>query len=194
MKDLLNYIVDHVPGVPQDLLECNGMNKLCTAVKGDLINPANFTTKPDGEKYYYHDHLGKLIWVVKRVLQYADRTGLKPHSILNTWERYRDYWYMNYYQEEYFPDVKSKDIYFFKTMEETREKLGIEFICPNCSETVNSPCECPHCGWKSYGLFGTGGKGMYVFVLEKMRGQNIFRSKNFPPEYKVCVAPTSKEM
>ena len=30
------------------------------------------------------------------------------------------------------------------------------------------------CNWKGYGLFGNLDKGIYVFVKEKLKGENIF--------------------
>ena len=43
------------------------------------------------------------------------------------------------------------------------------------------------CDWKSYGLFGTLGKGVYVFVTDVTRGQAVFMSIAWEPS--ALVAP-----
>ena len=36
------------------------------------------------------------------------------------------------------------------------------------------PYNCKACGWAVYGLLGDLGKGVFVYVKEKLRGDNIF--------------------
>ena len=46
--------------------------------------------------------------------------------------------------------------------------------CPSCGKVTADPYECKACGWKVYGLFGDMGKGVFVYVKDKLKGDNIF--------------------
>ena len=54
---------------------------------------------------------------------------------------------------------------------------GQEIRCPSCNGISSDPNKCDvseKCNWASYGLFGTMGKGAYVFIKSELRGQEIF--------------------
>lgn len=181
--DIFDHIAEYFPDLAEELSKSQGMKRLLKAVTSDLEDRKNYSLLPNGDKYYYHDHLGKLNWIINRARCYSAITGLAVNDIIDSWEEDRDYWYMNYYQDSNQP-ILPDQLYLFQTMQEMRDALGTEFECPNCGKTITSPIECPCCEWKSYGLFGTIGKGMYVFCIEKLKGQQIFRSKNFFENYK----------
>ena len=155
-----------------NITECDGYKKLMIDINRDL-------EKPTG-----HDPMVKLDWILKRVQHYADKLNLDPCDILNSWEKQRNYWYMNYYQECEQPEIKSDRVRVFENLEELKEAIGKDgFRCPMCGGVSKSPYECDSgldmspgkkCDWKSWGLFRDLGKGMYIYVKSELRGQIIF--------------------
>lgn len=156
------------------ITECEGYKKLLAAVERDEARSPNF-----------HNYRGKLEWVLARANHYAEATGLNPADVLNAWESGRDYWYMNYYQDSQQPKIEGDSVRVFDTLEDLKESIGNKgFRCPSCGGVSKSPYDCDTglemspkkvCDWKSYGLFGTMGKGVYVFVKSEMKGQNVFK-------------------
>lgn len=159
------------------MLDCDGYRSLLAAVE------------EDESKGSMHDYRGKLQWAIDRAKHYASKTGLTAEEILDSWEAKRDYWYMNYYQEARQPEIKGDAVRIFDTVEELRNYIGSDgFRCPMCKGVSTSPTECNSgveldlidgkhgpCNWKVYGLFGHLGRGVFVFVKEKVAGQNIFK-------------------
>lgn len=120
------------------------------------------------------EYCNKFMWAVDRAKHYAEKTGVPYLDILNGWERDRDYWYMNYYQDCKQPEIKGDNVRIFDTLEDCRNSLqGKGFRCPSCGAETSNPCHCT-CGWKSYGLFGCLGKGITVFVKKNMGMAEIF--------------------
>lgn len=133
----------------------------------------------------FHDYRGKLAWILERAAHYAEKLGLDACAILSAWEASRDYWYMNYYQDANQPKIENDAVRVFETVDEMQAAIGkAGFRCPCCSGVSRSPYECDSgltmpksskvCDWKSYGLFGTAGKGVFIFVKEKLKGESIF--------------------
>jgi len=154
--------------------QCDGYKNLLDSVEIDEQKSPNF-----------HDYRAKLKWVVERANHYAEKTGLRPADILDAWEKARTYWYMNYYQDANMPLIKGDDVRVFETEVELRKSVGTAgFRCPMCNAASDSPYECDSgaemskgkvCDWKSYGLLGTLGKGVFVYVKSRLKGQSIFR-------------------
>ncbi|MBU1692320.1 MAG: hypothetical protein KJ958_00860 [Gammaproteobacteria bacterium] len=149
------------------ITECEGYKKLSASVESDEQRGSGA-----------HDYRGKLAWTVARAEHYAQKTGLSAIDILNAWEKSRDYWYMNYYQDANQPEIKGDNVRVFDTVEDLKAAIGeAKFRCPSCGGVSTNPYECnasQDCNWKSYGLFGTMGKGANVFVKSELRGQEIF--------------------
>jgi len=154
-------------------LDCEGYRKILIGVEKD---------ESSGHKNW-HDYGGKLAWIVARANHYAEKTGLTPEAILDAWEAKRDYWYMNYYQESRQPLINDDKVRVFETVADMLESMGkTGFRCPACEGVSKSPYECTTgiekhgkpCDWKVYGLFGHMGKGVSVFVKEKVAGESLF--------------------
>lgn len=137
----------------------------------------------------FHNYRAKLDWAVARARHYAERTGLQPEMILDAWETKRTYWYMNFYQESNFPEIKTGKVKVFDTCEDLAASIGnAGFRCPLCEGVSKSPYECDTglkvksikgkgdtvCDWKVYGLFGHLGKGIAVFVRERVAVDHLF--------------------
>lgn len=155
-----------------ELEQCEGYKKLLAAV-GENENRDN----KDGRGRFFHDYRGKLAWTVARATHYADKTGIPAADILDAWERSRNYWYMNFYQESNQPEIKDDNVRVFDTVEAMLASVGkAGFRCPMCRAISKSPYECSvaPCDWKVYGLFRALGKGVYVFVKEKIAGELLF--------------------
>jgi hypothetical protein len=60
-------------------LDCTGYRNLVAAVEHDEKQSPRF-----------HDCRAKLAWIVARAKHYAEKTGLAPEAILNSWEERRD--------------------------------------------------------------------------------------------------------
>ena len=129
-----------------------------------------------------HDYQGKLDWVIDRAKHYEEKLQIPYLEVIEKWEEQRDYWYMNYYQDCNQPLLTDKNVYLFDTVEAFKKSVGTEgFYCPKCNGISSNPYECSleNCDWKSYGLFGTLGKGAFVFVKNEMVGQTIFMPVSF---------------
>lgn len=145
---------------------------LVAAVERDEVKSAGF-----------HDYRAKLQWIEDRAQHYAEKTGLAAADILTAWEGSRDYWYMNYYQDANQPKIEGANVRVFDTMDDLRTAIGDKgFRCPACEGASSSAYTCDTgiirdkkpCDWKSWGLFGTLGKGINVFVKSEMKGENVF--------------------
>lgn len=131
----------------------------------------------------WHDGQAKMAWVIDRARHYSEKTGLPVAAILDEWEAKRTYWYQNYYQDGNQPKLDSDHVRVFETKADLLESVGAQsFRCPACRAVTTDAYECNSgaknggkvCDWKSYGLFGTMGKGAFVFVKASVTGQHIF--------------------
>lgn len=132
-----------------------------------------------------NEHSKKFRWAIDRAKHYSHMTGLPMGEILDSWEKQRNYWYHNYYQDCNQPKLTGRQVLVVDTMEDI-EDLGKDgFRCPACKGISTNPYNCNSgksvtfsktgiCDWKSYGFFGTLGEGLFVFVKSKGRGDTIF--------------------
>lgn len=110
----------------------------------------------------------------KLLPQYAEKLGLTQEQVLRALESKRNYSCLNYYQEAKFPSLESVRV--FETQADLKAAIpSMKFRCPSCGELSANPYECNTgakrkdgsvCDWKSYGLFGTLGKGFRFTVRE----------------------------
>jgi hypothetical protein len=136
-----------------------------------------------------HKYCDKFKWVLDRANHYAEKTGCEASEILDVWENARNYWYMNYYQESNQPEIKADSVKIFETIDDLLKSIGKDgFRCPRCKGVSTDPYECNSgvivknikdkndgpCNWKGYGLFQDLGKGIYIFVKDKLKGERIF--------------------
>lgn len=175
------------PIVSEEIANSEGYKKLKAAVDEDEKKSPGF-----------HDYTAKLIWALERAKHYAEKTGLSQVSILDSWEKQRSYWYMNFYQDAELPLIEGDSVRVFDVPNDLRESLGkAGFRCPACDGISKSPYTCDSgkkmmalkgkgkkaklaeidkvCDWKVYGLFRDLGKGVYIFVKSEMRGERIFK-------------------
>ena len=132
------------------------------------------------------------MFAVDRAKHYSEKTGLAYLDILKSWESNRKYWYLNYYQDCKQPKIKTGKVRIFETMKDYQDSLGENgFRCPKCGAETSSPYECS-CNWKSYGLLGTMGKGITVFVKENMAMGEIFMPVAWEKDFD-CVAEVNDE-
>lgn len=140
--------------------------------------------KDEGGRFACHDYRGKLSWIIERAEHYAEVTGLDASEILNAWERNRRYWYMNYYQDCNQPLLTSSKARLFENQEELMTSIGTSgFRCPMCHGISKSPYRCDTglemskgkiCDWCVGGLFKDLGKGVFIFLKDKIQGETIF--------------------
>jgi len=134
-----------------------------------------FTTKCVANTKCFHDYCGKFKWINDRAELYANICGVTKEDIIKKWEEGRNYWYMNYYQDSKQPLLG--DVKVFETATDLMLSVGKKgFRCPKCSGESSDPyeCSCDECDWKSFGLFGTLGKGVDVFVKESLQLDHFF--------------------
>ncbi|WP_305844070.1 hypothetical protein [Photobacterium leiognathi] len=114
-------------------------------------------------------------YITNKCNEYSQKLDLSPLQVFQALEKKRDYSYPNYYQEANQPNLDGDRVFLFETQSKLLETVQPEqgFICPSCSGVSKSPynCDCvkedgKQCGWKSYGLFGTGGDGIKVAIKE----------------------------
>jgi|GEM_PF-785663 len=162
-----------------DITQCNGYQSLRAAVDRDYAKDRTY--QKGGRPF--HDYEAKFQWAIARAQHYGEALGLNPADILDAWEINRSYWYMNYYQEASQPKINGGRVRVFETVEELKASIGgPRFWCPACGGVSSDAYVCDSgidrdgkpCDWKSYGLFGTLGKGAFVYVKEKRAGHDIF--------------------
>lgn len=112
--------------------------------------------------------------LLNRVLpEYSAALGMSEFDVLTAIETLRNYAAANYYQEANFP--KLGDVVLFDTVEDFYAKYPLgKYVCPSCSGRSGNAFECDAgtirdgkaCNWKSYGLFGTMGKGLRVILKD----------------------------
>ena len=142
-------------------------------------------TYPDDKSRF-----AKLAWAVERAQHYAEKTGLSAGDILTAWERQRNYWHQNYYQDAKQPRIHGDAVRIFQSRSDLLAAIGDDgFRCPYCHGISTDPYECNSgemvdlindspdqaiCNWKSYGLFRDLGKGTFVFVKDLMKIDSFF--------------------
>ena len=119
-----------------------------------------------------------------KLQEYSEALGVPQDEILQAWEQKRKYSAINYYQESNQPSIKGGKVKVFETVSDLLQAIGEKkFRCPACGGISSNPYACNSgemmskgkiCDWKVYGLFGDMGKGIHVFVKEKMTGETIF--------------------
>lgn len=162
-----------------DITQCDGYKSLRAAVDKDYADDRGY----QNGGLPFHDYEKKLNWVVERAQNYGAALEIEASEILNAWENRRNYWYMNYYQEAKQPKIGSGHVYVFDTINQLKSSISEPlFRCPACGGVSNDAYICNSglerdgkpCEWKAHGLFGTLGKGAFVYVKERLAGQNIF--------------------
>lgn len=163
-----------------DITQCDGYKSLRADVDRDIAKDEDLIKKGLG---YFHDYEAKFQWAIERAQHYGSSLGLDAADILDAWEKDRNYWYMNYYQESNQPTIKSAHVRVFETVDELKISISRpQFRCPWCCGVSTDAYTCDSgikrdgkvCDWKAYGLFGTLGKGVFVYVKERLQGQSIF--------------------
>lgn len=163
-------------------LNCDGYRKIIAELE-------RFAAREPGRTEYRT----KIDWIIARAQHYAEKTGLTPEAILDAWEKRRDYWYMNFYQEANQPLIQGDKVRVFETVADLLSSVGTTgFRCPACGGISTNPYECNSgklmpiatrkvCDWKVYGLFGHMGKGVSVFVKEKTQIDKLFKPVAWEP-------------
>lgn len=155
-----------------DITQCAGYISLRAAVDRDHEKSPGF-----------HRYDDKFDWAIERAKHYGESLDMDPVAILDAWENDRDYWYMNYYQDCNQPKISDGSVRVFETVDDLKTSIARpQYRCPACGGVSSNPYTCDSgierdgkpCDWKAYGLFGTLGKGAFVYVKEKLRGQSIF--------------------
>lgn len=120
--------------------------------------------------------------------QYSRILGFTELEILIATEQHRGMTAGNYYQRCYFPDFDKQKFDIYKTRSAFTKKFpSKKYICPSCEQVTTDMQVCNSgyktgkskrsCDWKSFGLFGTLGKGYKFFVLENF--------KEYPQVYEI---------
>lgn len=151
----------------------------------------------------FHKYCDKFKWIVYRAKHYGEKLDLNWEEVLDSWEEGRNYWYMNYYQEANQPEINLDRIKVFETIEELHKSIGDKgFRCPSCGGISKNPYKCTsglkvhgkNCDWKVYGLFGHLGKGVFVYVKEKLFGEELFMPISWENKNKKDIQKMSSSM
>lgn len=135
----------------------------------------------------------QLEWIRERVDHYSDILGFTQVELLEAFEKKRTYWAANYYQDSNFPLLDDR-VKIFETLNELMTTItSKQFICPACNQIQSNPYECKSghkdkhgkvCDWKSYGLFGTAGKGFRFTIKESFLEKPMVDDIFMPIEFK----------
>lgn len=128
----------------------------------------------------------KVTFICKRIPQYAKMMGTTEIEALEYFAKSRTCNYTNYFQDAYIPDLS--DVHVFETIKDFLAKFpSKQFRCPRCEGISTHPHACNSgvvidkkenevCNWKSYGLFGTLGKGIDVLIKsQSLKPTHIFK-------------------
>lgn len=188
-----------LPTVSDEIANSEGYKKLLASVEHDNKQSPGF-----------HDYNAKVAWALDRAKHYAEKTGLSQVDILNSWEKQRSYWYMSFYQDAELPLIEGDSVKVFDTVEDLHKSVaGFGFRCPACNGASRDAYACDSgilkqvfagkkekkvCDWKVYGLFRDLGKGVYLFVKSKMRGQRVFKPIAWETEEERASRPKLKPL
>lgn len=135
----------------------------------------------------------QLVWIRDRIKHYHEKLGFSEVEILEAFEKKRTYWSANYYQEANFPLLDNK-VKIFENTDELKEAIKSKrFVCPACEQIQSSPYTCNSgykdkkgkiCDWKSYGFFGTMGKGFRFTIRDSFLEKPIIDDCFMPVEFK----------
>lgn len=165
--------------------DCNDKGS-CGCFNENGCDKCNSAIGKYGEETYkhcFHAYCDKFKWVIDRAKHYGEKLNMDWMSVLDEWEKRRDYWYMNYYQDCNQPLIENINVRVFETKNDYKQSLkGKGFRCPNCGGVSTNPYECNSkeikdgkiCNWKSYGLFRTMGKGVTVVIKKPFIVAEIF--------------------
>ena len=119
-----------------------------------------------------------------KLAEYSNALKISQEKILQSWEEDRDYAAINYYQEANQPSINAEKVKVFETVEDMLQAIGEKkFRCPSCNGVSSNPYKCDSqkemlkgktCDWKVYGLFGDLGKGTFIYIKDKLKGETIF--------------------
>jgi hypothetical protein len=114
-------------------------------------------------------------FIFDMIPQYAQVMGKSELETLELIAKARNVNYVNYFQNANFPDLMG--VYVFDSNESFLSEFpSKKFLCPCCGGISTDPQKCDSgkkmskkeiCNWKSYGLFGTLGKGIHVVFKDK---------------------------
>ncbi|UDM18871.1 hypothetical protein [Vogesella sp. XCS3] len=113
-------------------------------------------------------------FLLKMLAEYSAVLNVPKADLLTAFEKNRTCTAINYYQEANFPSLDGVNV--LENLAEFQKRYpSREYRCPSCGGKSNNPYECDSglnrtngeaCNWKSYGLFGTMGKGMRLTFRE----------------------------
>lgn len=136
----------------------------------------------------------KFNWIIDRAKHYEEKLGVKWEDVLDSWEKDRNYWYMNYYQDCNQPKIEAGKVRVFETTNDLIKSVGDKkFRCPACGGVSTNPYECDSgleigknkiCDWKVYGFFKDLGKGIFVYCKDELKGETIFMPVEWEKDYK----------
>lgn len=114
-------------------------------------------------------------FLLERITHYADVLHFHRLDILEALERSRQINVVNFYQDRTLPHLNANHVYVLRNMEHYRQIVGITgFRCPACGGiNLTDPYNCTqwtghkYCDWKSYGFFGTMGKGLRLLLRDQ---------------------------
>lgn len=163
----------------------NAYEQLVSIIKKNTNDKSCFNEDGCGtkENICCHAYCDKLKWIKTRAEEYAAYLNVSWLDVIAGWESKRTYWFMNYYQEYNQPKLDGERVRVFEDLKSfCAQTPSKKFRCPNCGGISTNPYECNSqlkvnkdiCDWKSYGLFGTLNKGVYVYIKELLQGNEIF--------------------
>ncbi|MCP4427419.1 MAG: hypothetical protein GY803_23265 [Chloroflexi bacterium] len=105
--------------------------------------------------------------------EYAAALGVGVEECLAAIEAKRNYSAINYYQRANFPSLDN--VTLFDSMEQLHAAIDVKqgFRCPSCGGVSVDAygCTLDGCDWKSWGLLGTMGHGLFVATKDTLIGR-----------------------
>lgn len=161
-KELKIEATSKMVGVSQELRNSEILQEIILEVYGGWGGK-------EGEKRV----LEVLIFISERIPQYAKVVGKTDLDFLILYANARRVNYNNWFSDTYLPDLDT--VFVFDTIDDFKTKFPSgKYICPSCEgestdfQTCNSGLRNTgqKCNWRSYGLFGTLGKGIKIYIKD----------------------------
>lgn len=133
------------------------------------------------------------------VTEYAAAVEMPELNVLAYIEEKRDHSAVNYYQRANFPHLDKVRV--FATVPDFRAATPSgKFRCPSCEGISGDPYGCDTgnvrkdgsvCNWKSYGFFGTAGKGASILIKDHFEQHPAPIEIFMPLEFEAAAKATS---
>ena len=135
-------------------------------------------------KHFNEEKLSQYLW--SRVDHYSQILNIPRNIVLQSWEMQRSTDPVRFYDDLNQPLLDQEHVFIFQSRKKLESGVGKKgFRCPRCMGVSSHPRQCDSnerlngtdhiCDWDADSVFGTLDRGIYVFIIDELAGEYIFR-------------------